>query len=92
MNTEESVVVVEDFGSSQGESVIHVAGDDERELSPNRRDVSVEKLERSEEESRLAHTESFRNKMVCVATDAVWRTSAPCGDVNDDGDDLAMPG
>ena len=47
-NTKESVVVVEDVGSSQGEFVTQVAGAGEREFSTKNRDVPIEKLERSE--------------------------------------------
>ena len=47
-NTKESVVVVEDVGSSQGEFVTQVAGAGEREFSTKNRDVPIEKLERNE--------------------------------------------
>ena len=48
VNTEESVVVVEDVGSTQGESVTQVVGAGEREFSTKTCDVPLEKLEKSE--------------------------------------------
>ena len=41
VNTEESVVIVEDVGSSQEEFVIHVAAAGEREVSPSPFDIPV---------------------------------------------------
>ena len=49
VSLEDSVVVAEDAGSSQGESVIHVAGTRDQEVSPNPRYIALEKLERRED-------------------------------------------
>ena len=72
VNTEESVVAVEDVGSSQGESVTQVAGAGERELSTKTRDVPFEKLERKEVKSRLENLESVGIENACVAAHWVY--------------------
>ena len=77
-------MVVEDVGSSQGESVIHAAGACGREVSPNPLDIPVEKLKRNEKEARLANPESVRNEIVCVAANLVAEYSLPCGDASKD--------
>ena len=63
VNTKESVVVVEDVGSSQGEFVTQVAGAGKREFSTKNRDVPLEKLERSEEKARFEKPESVLLKL-----------------------------
>ena len=80
VNTEESVVAVEDVGSSQGESVTQVAGAGERELSTKTRDVPIEKLERSERKTRLENLESVRIENACVAADLGVQWSVVCRD------------
>ena len=69
VKTEESFVVVEDVGSSQGEFVTQVAGAGEREFSHNPRDVPVETLQRSAEKVKLENPESVRIETSCVAAD-----------------------
>ena len=54
-------MVVEDVVSSHGESVNHVAGAGERDVSHNALDVPVEKLEGSEEDARLANFFKLRS-------------------------------
>ena len=73
-------MVVEDVGSSQGESVTQVAGAGERESSPNPRDVGVEKLQTSEEKSRLENPESVRIETACVAAILGVQSSVVCRD------------
>ena len=80
VNTEESVVVVGDVGSSQGESVTQVAGAGERELSTKTRDVPLEKLEISEGKSRLENLDSVRIENACVAADLAVQWSVVCWD------------
>ena len=65
-------------GSSQGESVIQVAGAGERDFSLNPCDVPVSKLERSEEEARLENPESVRIENTFVAADLVVQLSVLC--------------
>ena len=84
-------MVLEDVGSAQGDFVTHVAGTDEREVSPIPLDVPVEKLERSQEEARLANPESDRNEAVQVAAAIVVRSSVPSGDPSKGGNDLPLP-
>ena len=92
VNTEESVVVVEDVGSSQGESVTQVAGAGERELSTKTRDVPLEKLERSEGKSRLENLESVPIQNACVAADLGVQWSVICRDFIKAGGKRPMPG
>ena len=91
--TEESVMVVEDIGSSQGDSTIVVAGAGHRELSSNPLDVPFEKLARSEEDARVASPDRVRSETICVAADFVERSPVPCEDMSTDKDedDLSMP-
>ena len=84
-------MVVEDVGSSQGESAILVTGIGEREVSRNPLDVPVEMLETSEEEARLANPVSLRNGTVSVAADLVLRSFVPHGDARKEGDHPPMP-
>ena len=76
---------LEDGGSSQGESITQVGGAGERDFFPDPRDVSVEKLERNEEEARLANTESLRIETVGVAADQGVQSSVICRDLNKAG-------
>ena len=92
VNTEESVVVVEDIGSSQGESVTQVAGAGERELSAKTHDVPLEKLERSEGKSRLENLESVPIENACVAADLGVQWSLICRDFIKAGGKRPMPG
>ena len=62
-------MVVEDVGSSQGESVTQVAGAGEREFSTKTRDVPLEKLESCEKTSRVENPESVSIETGCVAVD-----------------------
>ena len=89
---EESVVVVEDVGSSQGESVTQVAGAGERELSTKTRDVPLEKLERIEEKSRLENLESVPLENACFAADLGVQWSVVCTDFIKAGGKRHMPG
>ena len=91
VNTEESVVVVEDVDSSQGESVTQVTGAGERELSTKTRDVPIEKLERSEGKSRLENLESVRIENACVAADLGVQWSVVCRDFIKAGRKRPMP-
>ena len=90
VNTEESVVLVDDGGSYQAESFIRVAGAGDPKVSSGLFDVPVEKLERSEEEASKSNRESVWNKTVCVASNLIWWSSGPCGDMSRDGNDLSM--
>ena len=92
VDTEESVVVVEDVGSSQGESVAQVVGAGERELSTKTRDVPLEKLEISEGKSRLENLESVRIQNACVAADLGVQWSVVCRDFIKAGGKRPMPG
>ena len=92
VNTEESVVAVEDVGSSQGESVTQVAGAGERELSTKTRDVPLEKLERSKGKSRLENLESVPIENACVAADLSVQWSVICRDFIKAAGKRPMPG
>ena len=92
VNTEESVVVVGDVGSSQGESVTQVAGAGERELSTQTRDVPLEKLDISEGKSRLEILKSVRIENACVAADLGVQWSVVCRDFIKAGGKRPMPG
>ena len=92
VNTEESVVVVEDVGSSQGESVTQVAGAGERELSTKTRDVPLEKLERSEGKSTLENLESVPIENACVAANLGVQWSVICRDFIKAGGKRPMSG
>ena len=92
VNTEESVVVVGDVGSSQGESVTQVAGAGERGLSTKTRDVPLEKLEISEGKSRLENLESVRIENACVAADLGVQWSVAFRDFIKAGGKRPMPG
>ena len=85
-------MVVGDVGSSQGESVIQVAGAGERELSTKTRDVPLEKLEISEGKSRLENLESVRIENACVAVDLGVQWSVVCRDFIKAGGKRPMPG
>ena len=78
--TKESVVVVEDVSSPQGQFVTQVAGAGEREFSRNPRDVPVEKLERNEEKARLEIPESVGIETACVAANLGVQSSVVCRD------------
>ena len=92
VHTEESVVVVGDVGSSQGQSVTQVAGAGERELSTKTRDVPLENLEISEGKPRLENLESVRIENACVAADLGVQWSVVCRDFIKAGGKLPMPG
>ena len=92
VKTDESVVVVEDVGSSQGESVTQVAGAGEREFSTKTRDDPHEKLERSEGKSRLENLESVPIENACVAADLGVQWSVVCTDFIKAGGKRPMPG
>ena len=92
VKTEESVVVVEDVGSSQGESVTQVAGPGEKEFSRNPLYVPVEKLQRSEEKSRLENPESVRIETACVAAVLGVQSSVVCIVFIKTGGKRPMPG
>ena len=92
VNTEESVVVVEDVGSSQGESVTQVAGAGKREFYRSPRHVPVEKLVRSEEKARFENPESVRIGTACVAADLSVQSSVVCRDFIKAGGKRPMPG
>ena len=85
-------MVVEDVGSSQGEFVTQFAEADEREFSRNPRDVSLEKLERSEKKARFENPESVRIETACVAADLGLQSSVLCRDFIKDGDKRSKPG
>ena len=89
---EESVVVVENVGSSQSEFVTQVAGAGEREFSGNPRDVPVETLQRSEEKVSLENPESVRIETECVAPDVGVQSSVVCRDFIKAGGKRPMPG
>ena len=80
VKAEETVVVVEDVGSSQSESVTQVAGAGKREFSHNPRDVRVEKLERSKEEASLDNPESECIETACAAAILGVQSSVVCRD------------
>ena len=92
VETDESVVVAEDVGSSQGDFVTQVAGASERELSTKTGDVPLEKLERSEEKSRMENLESTRIENACVAADLGVQSSVVCRDFIKTGSKRPMPG
>ena len=92
VNTEESVVAVEDVVSSQGESVTQVAGAGERELSTKTRDVPLEKLDRSDGKSRLEDLESVPIENACIAADLGVQWSVVCRDFIKAGGKCPMPG
>ena len=85
-------MVVENIGSSQGESAIQVGGADERDFFRNPRDVPIEKLQRSEEEARLENPESVRIETTCVAADLGVESSVFCRDFIKAGGKRPMPG
>ena len=85
-------MVVGDVGSSQGESVIQVAGAGDRELSTKTRDVPLEKLEMSEGKSRLENLESVRIENACVAADLGVQWSVVCRDFIKARGKRPMPG
>ena len=85
-------MVVEVVGSSQGESVIQVAGAGEREFSRNPHGVPVETLQRGEEKERLENSESVRIETECVAADVGVQSSVICRDFIKAGDKRPMPG
>ena len=78
-------MVVEDVGSSQGESVTQVAGAGERDFSTQTGDVPLEKLERSEEEARLENPESVSLETACVAANLGVQSSVFCRDFSKTG-------
>ena len=80
VETEESVAVVEVVVSSQGQSVTQVAGAGEREFSTKDRDVSHEKLERSDEGASLENPESIRVESACAAAILGVQPSVVCRD------------
>ena len=84
-------MVVEVIGSSQGESVTHVAGAGKRDFSTKNRDVLFEKWERSEEKAMFENPESVRIETACVAADLCVQSSAVCRDFIKDGDKRPMP-
>ena len=92
VRTEDSVVVVENDGSSQGEFVIQVAGAGERDLSCKPRYVPVETLQRSEEKSGLENPESVRIETACSAADLGVQSSVVCRDLIKAGGKRSMPG
>ena len=92
VNTEKSVVVVKDVGSSKGESVTQVAGAGERKLYRSPRDVPVEKLLRSEEKARFENPESVRTETACVAADLSVQSSVVCRDFIEARGKRPMPG
>ena len=92
VKTEESVVVVEDFGSSQGESVTQVVVADERQFSRDPRDVPLKKLQTSAEKARLENLESVRIKNACVAADLGVQSSVVCRDFIKAGGKRPIPG
>ena len=66
---------VKDVGSSQGESAVnHSVGTGEPEAFPSPRDVPVEKLDRSEEEARVASPKPVQNETVfdCAVFCHLW--------------------
>ena len=85
-------MVVEDVGSSQGESVTQVAGAGEREFYRSPRDVPVGKSVRSEEKARFENPESVRIETVCVAADLSVQSSVVCRDFIKAGGKRPMPG
>ena len=85
-------MVVEDVGSSQGESVTQVAGASEREFYRSPRDVPVEKLVRSEEKARFEYPESVRIETACVAAVFSVQSSVVCRDFIKAGGKRPMPG
>ena len=90
--TEESVAVVEEVGSSQGESVTQIAGAGERELSTKNRDFALGKLERSDEEASLENLESSRVKSACAAAILGVQPTVVCRDFIKAGGKRPMPG
>ena len=85
-------MVVEVVGSSQGESVTHVAGAGKREFSTKNRDVPLEKLERWEEKARFEDPESVRIDTECVAADLGVQSSFFCRNFIKNGGKGPMPG
>ena len=85
-------MVVEDVGSSQGESVTQFSGAGKRQFSTKSRDVPLETLERSEEKARFENPESVRIETACVAADLGVQSSVVCRDLIKDGDKRPMPG
>ena len=85
-------MVVEDAGSSQGESITQVAGAGEREFSTKTHDVPLEKLERSEGKSRLENLESVPVENSCVAADLGVQWSLICRDFIKAEGKRPMPG
>ena len=88
---EESSVVVEDVGSSQGECV--------RLLELEVEDFPVipfmsrlRSVQRSAEKARLENLESIRIENACVAADLGVQWSVGCRDFIKDGDKRPMPG
>ena len=73
-------MVVEDVGSSQGESVIQVVGTAERDFSTKTRDVPLEKLERSDEEASLEKPEPIRVESACAPAILGVQPSVVCRD------------
>ena len=61
-------------------------------FSRKSRDVSVEKLQRSEEKARLENPESVRTETACVAADLGVQSSVVGRDFIKDGDKRPMPG
>ena len=92
VRTEENIVVVEDVGSSQGESVTQVAGAGEWELSTMTRDVPLEKFERKEGKLRLENLESVGIENACVAADLGVQWSVVCRDFIKAGGKRPMTG
>ena len=91
VNTDESVVVMEDVSSSQGESVTHVVGATELVFPVNTFGVPVGKIEKSEEEKRAVSPEQVRNETVADAASYILGSTVPCEDLGKDQDDLFMP-
>ena len=84
--------MVVDVGSSQSESVTQVDGAGEREFSTKTRHVSLEKMERCEEEGRLENPESVSLETACVAAILGVQSSVFCRDFSKAGGKRPMPG
>ena len=91
VRTEEIIMVVEDVGSSQGESVTQVAGAGEWELSTKTRDVPLANFERIEGKSRLENLVSVRIENACVAADLGVHWCFVCRDFIKAGGKRPMP-
>ena len=78
-------MIVGDVSSSHGEFVIPIAGVDELVVPPIPLDVPL-RMERSEDEARVARPQPVRNEPVCIASITIAWPSVPCGDVSKDGE------